>query len=176
MAERKVLTRTESQALTREALLDAGEKLLLKDGYYATSLAAIANEAGRTIGAVYSNYSSKEELGLAVLKRRTSDEIASLMSALVASDDDLDSRLNVIASHWISLCKDENMFLLAAEYGVSITRQPHQRQRTMEVVERTVANSIAQYRQSSQLGSAWQPYRLWEPYRQRNRHYFSPEA
>lgn len=64
MAARKVLTRAESQAQTRQELLDAAEQQFYANGYHATSLAAIAAEAGRTIGAVYSNFEGKEALCL----------------------------------------------------------------------------------------------------------------
>ncbi|YCU60499.1 TetR family transcriptional regulator [Mycobacteroides abscessus] len=46
MAARKVLTRAESQAQTRQELLDAAEPLFLEKGYHATSIAAIAEAAG----------------------------------------------------------------------------------------------------------------------------------
>ena len=45
MAARKVLTRAESQAQTRQELLAAAERLFYANGYHSTSLAAIAAEA-----------------------------------------------------------------------------------------------------------------------------------
>lgn len=60
-------TREETQARTRADLLRAANRLFLRDGYVATSLAAIAEEAGVTKGAVYSNFESKEDLFLALL-------------------------------------------------------------------------------------------------------------
>jgi AcrR family transcriptional regulator len=68
MARRRY-TREESQARTRAQLLRAADRLFLRDGYVATSLAAIAEEAGLTKGAVYSNFESKEDLFLAVLQQ-----------------------------------------------------------------------------------------------------------
>jgi len=62
-----VPTREETQARTRAQLLRAANRLFLRDGYVATSLANIAAEAGVTKGAVYSNFESKEDLFLAVL-------------------------------------------------------------------------------------------------------------
>lgn len=137
---RKVLSRAESQALTRESLLDAGEELLLEGGYHATSLAAIANAAGRTIGAVYSNYASKEELCLEILKRKSSDEIIGLMGDLTESDDDLQARLDVVATRWAQLSSDPRQLLLAAEYALTAMRQPEQRTRLIEAAERTIAS------------------------------------
>ena len=82
MAARKVLTRAESQAQTRQDLLDSAEQMFYAKGYHATSIAAIAAEAGRTIGAVYSNFDSKEALCLEVLRDRSMAEVAKLMEAL----------------------------------------------------------------------------------------------
>ena len=75
---RKRLTREESKARTRAELLRAADRLFLRRGFVATSLSEIADEAGLTKGAVYSNFASKEELFLAVLEeyeaRRQTDE------------------------------------------------------------------------------------------------------
>jgi AcrR family transcriptional regulator len=55
-------TRDEKKAQTRKKLLDAAATLVAREGALATSLDAIAEKAGLTKGAVYSNFSSKEEL------------------------------------------------------------------------------------------------------------------
>jgi AcrR family transcriptional regulator len=61
------LTREESKARTRHELLRAASRLFLRNGFVATSLSDIAEEAGLTKGAVYSNFESKEDLFLALL-------------------------------------------------------------------------------------------------------------
>src|SRR5687768_13706454 len=65
---RRRLTRDESKARTRAELLRAANRLFLRDGYAQTSLAAIAEEAAVTKGAVYSNFESKEDLFLAEMR------------------------------------------------------------------------------------------------------------
>jgi AcrR family transcriptional regulator len=65
---RRRLTRDESKARTRAELLRAANRLFLRDGYAQTSLAAIAEEAAVTKGAVYSNFESKEDLFLAIMR------------------------------------------------------------------------------------------------------------
>jgi AcrR family transcriptional regulator len=67
MARRR-LSRVEAQSATRRDLMRAASRLFLRDGYVATSLAHIADEAGVTKGAVYSNFDSKEDLFLALLR------------------------------------------------------------------------------------------------------------
>lgn len=61
------LTRSERAALTRSDLLDAAAERFGRDGYHATSLEDIAEDAGYTKGAVYSAYESKAGLFLALL-------------------------------------------------------------------------------------------------------------
>ncbi|NDV05674.1 TetR/AcrR family transcriptional regulator [Rhodococcus sp. IEGM 248] len=61
------LTRLESQARTRAHLVATARDLFLADGYAATSLEKVADEAGYSKGAVYSNFKNKKELCLEVL-------------------------------------------------------------------------------------------------------------
>ena len=64
------MSRKENQVQTRERLLDAGLEVFSRRGYYAASVDEIAAEAGFSKGAVYSNFSSKEDLFLALIDRR----------------------------------------------------------------------------------------------------------
>lgn len=64
------ISRKESQLQTRERLLDAALQVFSQRGYYAASVDEIAAEAGYSKGAVYSNFSNKEELFLALIDRR----------------------------------------------------------------------------------------------------------
>jgi AcrR family transcriptional regulator len=60
------LTRAERAALTRRDLLAAAERRFLADGYHATTLEAIAEDAGYSKGAVYSAFDSKADLLLSL--------------------------------------------------------------------------------------------------------------
>ena len=64
-------TRAEKKAETRERLLGAGERIAVRDGFAKLSLDRVAEAAGLTKGAVYSNFSSKEEFLLEVAMRST---------------------------------------------------------------------------------------------------------
>ncbi|MGO2097276.1 MAG: TetR/AcrR family transcriptional regulator [Candidatus Microbacterium stercoravium] len=72
MADRAVprtpRTRAERQRETREALILAGLEAFSRDGYHATSLEGIANEAGFSKGAVYSNFTGKPDLFLTLME------------------------------------------------------------------------------------------------------------
>jgi len=55
-------SREEKKALTRARLLDAAATVFARRGFAAASLDEVAEEAGLTKGAVYSNFESKDEL------------------------------------------------------------------------------------------------------------------
>lgn len=61
------LTRAESRAETRAKLLDAARTVIAEHGYAGASVEAIAEAAGFSKGAVYSNFASKEALVLALI-------------------------------------------------------------------------------------------------------------
>jgi AcrR family transcriptional regulator len=82
---RTVPSRAERQALTRTALIDAAERLFIAQGFHATSLDAVAAEAGYTKGAVYSNFASKEDLFFAVYERRLEARVAEFEALLEAA-------------------------------------------------------------------------------------------
>jgi AcrR family transcriptional regulator len=78
-------TRAQRQAQTRQELVDAAERLFTAQGFHATSLDAVAAEAGFTKGAVYSNFASKEDLFFAVYERRVDVRVAEVERTLAAA-------------------------------------------------------------------------------------------
>ena len=68
MPTRQRLTREEKKAQTRERLIEAAAKVFAEKGFAATSLDEVADAAGLTKGAVYSNFDNKEDLVRAVLE------------------------------------------------------------------------------------------------------------
>jgi AcrR family transcriptional regulator len=68
-------SRQERRAQTRAALLDAAERLWARRGIRGASLDEIAAQAGMTKGAVYSNFTGKTDLILALLDRYTQVEL-----------------------------------------------------------------------------------------------------
>ncbi|GAB3928446.1 TetR/AcrR family transcriptional regulator [Kribbella albertanoniae] len=80
------MTRAESQAQTRDALTATATELFLRDGYAATSLEKVADEAGFSKGAVYSNFRNKDELCLAVVDAIREDQANKLAKALEGAE------------------------------------------------------------------------------------------
>ncbi|MFD0365732.1 TetR/AcrR family transcriptional regulator [Nocardia sp. GCM10030253] len=86
------LTRSESQARTRADLIATARDLFLAEGYAKTSLERVAEEAGYSKGAVYSNFRTKKELGLEVLGLIHATKFQEVTD-LIAAGDTLEDRL-----------------------------------------------------------------------------------
>src|SRR6185312_15432517 len=76
------LSRAETQARTRQAILQAAAKVFLEKGFHEATIEAIAEEAGYSSGAVYSNFESKAHLLSSVLARRSQADQAQIAQAL----------------------------------------------------------------------------------------------
>jgi AcrR family transcriptional regulator len=64
------LTRAEQQAATRAALIESAAQVFAERGFMGASVEAVAERAGYTRGAFYSNFGSKEELFAELLQER----------------------------------------------------------------------------------------------------------
>ncbi len=71
---RRRLTRDEARQQTRERLLEAAASVFTRLGYNGASLEAVAEAAGYTRGAVYSNFATKADLFMALLERYVEGE------------------------------------------------------------------------------------------------------
>jgi AcrR family transcriptional regulator len=70
------ISRSERKARTREELLVAARKVFLRRGFRGATLEEIADEAGYTKGAVYSNFAGKDDLYLALLDAHYEERVA----------------------------------------------------------------------------------------------------
>ncbi|WP_194817545.1 TetR/AcrR family transcriptional regulator [Nocardia sp. XZ_19_385] len=86
------LTRTESQARTRADLVATARDLFLTEGYARTSLERVAEAAGYSKGAVYSNFRTKKQLCLEVLDLIHATKFEEV-TELVSTADSLENRL-----------------------------------------------------------------------------------
>lgn len=85
-------TRAEQQATTRAGILAAARTRFLENGYAATSLDDIADDAGYSKGAVYSNFRDKPTLCRAVLESVHVEKFGEI-AAIAASEAELDDQL-----------------------------------------------------------------------------------
>src|SRR6187397_2883313 len=84
-------TQQERREATREQLLAAAANVFAARGFHATSLDAIAEEAGFSRGAVYYNFADKEELFLELLDRRCAERAQDLRAVFADAEDDVEA-------------------------------------------------------------------------------------
>jgi AcrR family transcriptional regulator len=120
------LSRAESQARTRELLIATARELFLRDGYHATSLEKVADAAGFSKGAVYSNFRNKDELCLAVLDAINADEIESALADVsrAATLEEGIARFERWAQRRLG---DESWTTLEVEFALRARRDPYLR-------------------------------------------------
>ena len=120
------LTRAESQARTRTQLLETARELFLRDGYLATSLDKVADAAGFSKGAVYSNFRNKDELCLAVLDELRAERAAEITGLLGAPTTE--ERLRRFEGWAQRVIGDPQWTTLEFEFAVQARRDPGLRQ------------------------------------------------
>ncbi|KAB2349747.1 TetR/AcrR family transcriptional regulator [Actinomadura rudentiformis] len=116
------LTRVESQARTRELLIATARQLFLRDGYHATSLEKVAEAAGFSKGAVYSNFGTKDELCQTVIEAVRAEQVQAIMDAFLGDGSDED-RLAVFESWAERTIGDPGWTLLEAEFAIHAARR-----------------------------------------------------
>jgi AcrR family transcriptional regulator len=83
-------TRAERQAATREALLRSASHEICEHGLDGASIDHIATEAGYTKGAFYANFTSKEDMFLAMLDEKFGVELERVEAALAGPGEAID--------------------------------------------------------------------------------------
>jgi AcrR family transcriptional regulator len=122
---RSRLTRAESRQRTRESLVASAMRVFARAGYAGASVDAIAEEAGFSVGALYSNFATKEELFLAALERHCAEELAEL-KALSAAAHSRHTLLAAVAQRFTVLDdRHREWWQLWAELWLYAQRHPH---------------------------------------------------
>lgn len=120
-AIKRRLTQQESRLETRTKLLDSAAQWFATGGYAGASVDLIAETAGYSKGAFYSNFDSKEAIFLELLdahKRREIDALAQLL----AKDIPASELLALIRSSEFRRGSDFNFGLLSAEFQLQACR------------------------------------------------------
>jgi AcrR family transcriptional regulator len=121
--ERPRTKRDEQRERTREDLLDAARVLFARHGFNGASVDQIAETAGFTKGAVYSNFDSKEELFLALLERQLDRSVAQL-EALLDQNAPAERASAFVEGVGDLPVLDHDWFLLEAEFLLYAARNP----------------------------------------------------
>jgi AcrR family transcriptional regulator len=77
------LSRTQRKEQTRADLLAAARTVFLRRGFHGASLDEIAEEAGYTKGAVYSNFAGKDDLYLALLETHYDERVSAYVDLML---------------------------------------------------------------------------------------------
>lgn len=107
---------------TRDALLKAAEQIFARDGYERAQIDEIAQLSGRTRGAVYAQYKTKEQLFFAVQERQIETAKAEVQKLLLETDDYAE-RLARLREYYSGL-RDPRAGLLDLELKLYAIRHP----------------------------------------------------
>lgn len=133
------LTRAERSAQTRAELMDSARRLFLRRGFHAASLELVAEEAGFTIGAVYSRFGSKADLFLAILDERI-DQIVTEVAEVARTDQPIPAHAELLAGRRMGLLEREReWFPLVVEFWSHAARDERLRREFATRHERLVA-------------------------------------
>ena len=109
------LSREERQAETRSAIVRSAADVFARRGFHAASVDEIAENAGFSVGALYSNFERKEDLLLAAIEQNVSDWTR-LFSERFREADDIRDQARSIAEAWIAgVTAEPEPFLLWIE-------------------------------------------------------------
>jgi AcrR family transcriptional regulator len=154
MATTDRLTRAERQARTRVDLIDAAERLFSTNGFHATSVDAVADAAGYTKGAVYSNFDSKEDLFFAVYERRADASVAMIDQALADAPDAITAIETVSRTTLDRRSGDDGWLAVFFEFWAHVLRHPELRERFAAIHRRAIEPVIAASEQIAAAGAA----------------------
>jgi AcrR family transcriptional regulator len=115
------LTRRESQKLTRVKLIESAERVFVRAGFDAASVEQIAEEAGFSRGAFYSNFESKDELFLELLDRRRLEAQAAL-DGIFREKKDGNERFRAVRDWYAAQWRQRTWTVLRTEFNLRALR------------------------------------------------------
>jgi AcrR family transcriptional regulator len=118
------LNREESQARTRELLIAAARSEIVKKGFALASVRDIADAAGFSQGAFYSNFPDKEAILLELVQQHQIEERARIEGALKSAEGDAASAMAGIEQWSTTVNSDPGFAVLAIELQLQALRSP----------------------------------------------------
>jgi TetR/AcrR family transcriptional regulator, transcriptional repressor of aconitase len=129
---RKRLTREESRAQTRATLIAVGREHFLRYGLGGAVAEKIAEDAGYSRGALYSNFDGKEELFLAVIREEQTRH-SNAFQSIFKEEPSGKERLRRMRDAVADLVTDPDWIVLRAEFEAGALRNERIRQSFVEV-------------------------------------------
>lgn len=115
-------------AITLREVLDVAERIFVRDGYDRAQVESIAAGAGRTRGAIYAHFRSKEELFLALLERRIRTKIVE-WEELLRGARTQKRRREISREKFCSSMLNPEWVLLLLEFKLYALRNPESQSR-----------------------------------------------
>jgi len=118
------MSRAQRKEMTRELLLDAAIDVFAEKGYHGASLDDVADAAGFTKGAVYSNFTRKSDLFRALLERETArfssaltqtveavplELLPDVAAELLAAPESDEQTRTLLVEFWLAAVRDETL-------------------------------------------------------------------
>src|ERR1700691_6600747 len=126
------LTREQSRATTRERLLGAARRVFARSGFHGASVEEVASEAGFSTGALYSNFTGKEDLFLALMEREINEHAREIADA-VRAQASIAERATGGARRWMTMIdREPELLLLFMEFWAYGVRDPEVRPKVAE--------------------------------------------
>jgi AcrR family transcriptional regulator len=113
---------------TRARLLRAAETIFVRDGYEGAELGEIAALAGRTKGAIYAQFKSKEDIFLALIEDHTQCYRAQ-MEKVLARSTSIEENIAAVRDFYLQRAADQAWSLLLLEFKLFAMRHPESKKR-----------------------------------------------
>jgi AcrR family transcriptional regulator len=120
----KRLNREESQARTRSLLIEAARREIISKGFAVASVRDIAEAAGFSQGAFYSNFPDKEAILLELVQQHQAEERAKIEAALGHAQGDGAKAMAGIERWAATINSDPGFSVLAIELQLQALRSP----------------------------------------------------
>ena len=130
MAER--WTKERRTEHTRQILLDAAEEVFARKGLTGAALEEIADAAGFTRGAIYSQFGAKEKLFLAVVDRQRQRFLDGFAEVMLSFHRLGDVDIDELAERWRQLSSGADRAVLGYELTLFLVRNPDARSRVAD--------------------------------------------
>jgi AcrR family transcriptional regulator len=130
------LTRAEQRENTRTCLVEAAAKVFSRRGYDKASLDEVAEEAGFTKGAVYSNFKGKEDLFLATIDEHFERRLESVKRVMREEPDEQGTAHAAGMDFMNQLNADPEYFTLFFEFWAYAQRNPAVKRKFLPRVQR----------------------------------------
>lgn len=112
---------------TRTALLTAAEEIFARDGYERAQIDEIARQSGRTRGAVYSQYKTKEQLFFALQVQRIENAAKRMSAAIAKHPNSPNDAIASLRAYYAEL-HDSDAAVLDLELKLYAVRNPASRE------------------------------------------------